>query len=122
MSNYISVTARGMKLTDALRESAEKAILSTTKRFQHVRVNHVTVVIDVTNQNNKVSIYLSAAGSNLYCFANESNVYKSLAMCKRRLKRKLKQSISKRQRVKSNIALKHKEIQMAMELLNLKTV
>ena len=114
MSDYIDVTAKGMKLTDALRTAAEKAVFSSTKRFKHLRMNHASVVIDVSNQNNKVSIYLSAAGRNFYCFANEGNIYKSLATCKTRLKRKLKQSVAKRKRRKSNIPLKHNEIQMAM--------
>ena len=112
MSDYINITARGMKLTEALRSATEKAVTSTTKRFKYLKINHVTVVIDVTNQNNKISIYVSAAGANFYCFANEANVYKSLATCKARLKRKLKQSMARRKKRRSNTALKYNEIQM----------
>ena len=105
--DVLTISARGMWLSEALKSSVEKSILAATKRFSHLRISKINVILDAGNKNNRVTINFSSAELKLSCTANEDNVYKSLSKCKKRLQEKIKKYMAKTKRHKKNRALKY---------------
>ena len=85
----LNIAARGMWLSESLRHSVEKSIFAVSDRFRHLRISHIDVTLDESNKNHRVTINFSSAEIKATCTANEDNVYKSLAKCKKRLEQKI---------------------------------
>ena len=112
--DVLTISAKGMWLSESLRDSVEKSIYAATKRFSHLRINQISVILDATNKNQRVTILFSSTEVKLSCTANEGNIYKSLARCKKRLQQKIKKRIAKKKRQKQNQALKYSELEFLM--------